>query len=390
MPGMRKFPTNAPYSIKDIKFDHNNKKGMKKILVATGGGDCPGLNAVIRGIVKRAAREKDWEVWGSMEAFNGLMDEPTRLIKLDEQAVSGIHVRGGTIIKTTNKGNPMAYPEAQVDGSIKIINRIPELIQHAKNLGFEAIINIGGDGSQAISQAIHEAGMPVVGVPKTIDNDLSSTDFTFGFQTAVQTATDAFDRLVTTASSHHRVMIMEVMGRDAGWIALYTAIAGGAEICIIPEIPYDLNVIVQRIQERYDQGRGFVNIVIAEGAKPKDGTLTFTEGEAGRNAIRLGGVAYKLSDQLKQAGIQADIRETVLGHIQRGGTPIAYDRVLASVFGVKAFELMLDGKFGEMVVLKNNKFTSVPLKEAIGAYNYVDPNGTLVKAAQGLGISFGT
>jgi 6-phosphofructokinase 1 len=390
MPGMRKFPTNAPYSIKDIKFDHNNKKGMKKILVATGGGDCPGLNAVIRGIVKRAAREKDWEVWGSMEAFNGLMDEPTRLIKLDEQAVSGIHVRGGTIIKTTNKGNPMAYPEAQVDGSIKIINRIPELIQHAKNLGFEAIINIGGDGSQAISQAIHEAGMPVVGVPKTIDNDLSSTDFTFGFQTAVQTATDAFDRLVTTASSHHRVMIMEVMGRDAGWIALYTAIAGGAEICIIPEIPYDLNVIVQRIQERYDQGRGFVNIVIAEGAKPKDGTLTFTEGEAGRNAIRLGGVAYKLSDQLKQAGIQAGIRETVLGHIQRGGTPIAYDRVLASVFGVKAFELMLDGKFGEMVVLKNNKFTSVPLKEAIGAYNYVDPNGTLVKAAQGLGISFGT
>jgi 6-phosphofructokinase 1 len=344
---------------------------------------------VIRGIVKRAAREKDWEVWGSMEAFNGLMDEPTRLVKLDEQAVSGIHVRGGTIIKTTNKGNPMAYPETQADGSVKTINRIPELIQRAKNLGFEAIINIGGDGSQAISQAIHEAGMPVVGVPKTIDNDLSSTDFTFGFQTAVQTATDAFDRLVTTASSHHRVMIMEVMGRDAGWIALYTAIAGGAEICIIPEIPYDLNVIVQRIQERYDQGRGFVNIVIAEGAKPKDGTITATEGEAGRHAVRLGGVAYSLSHQLKEAGIQADIRETVLGHTQRGGTPIAYDRVLASVFGVEAFELVLQGKFGQMVVLKNNEFTSVPLKEAIGAYNVVNPEGTLVQAAKGLGISFG-
>ncbi|HKK39809.1 MAG TPA: 6-phosphofructokinase, partial [Cryomorphaceae bacterium] len=207
--------------------------------------------------------------------------------------------------------------------------------------------------------------------------------------TAVQTATDAFDRLVTTASSHHRVMIMEVMGRDAGWIALYTAIAGGAEICLIPEIPYDLDVIVERIRERYDQGRGFVNIVIAEGAKPKDGEITATEGEAGRTAIRLGGVAYALSHQLKEAGIEADIRETVLGHIQRGGTPIAYDRVLASVFGVEAFERVLGGDFGRMVALKNNEFTSVPLKEAIKAYNVVNPEGTLVEAAQGLGISFG-
>lgn len=362
---------------------------MKKLLVATGGGDCPGLNAVIRGIVKRADREKDWEVWGSMEAFNGLMDEPTRLIRLDEQAVAGIHVRGGTIIKTTNKGNPMAYPETQADGSVKTVNRIPELVQRAKEMGFSAIINIGGDGSQEISQALHEAGMPVVGVPKTIDNDLAGTDFTFGFQTAVQTATDAFDRLVTTASSHHRVMIMEVMGRDAGWIALYTAIAGGAEICIIPEIPYDLPVIVKRIEERYDQGRGFVNIVIAEGAKPKDGTVTATKGEAGRETIRLGGVAYTLSHQLKEAGLSADIRETVLGHTQRGGTPIAYDRVLASVFGVEAFKLVLDEKFGQLVVLKNNQFTSVPLKEAIRSANYVNPEGTLVKAAKGLGISLG-
>jgi len=362
---------------------------MKKILVSTGGGDCPGLNAVIRGIVKRAAREDDWEVWGSMEAFNGIMDEPTRLVRLDDQAVSGIHVRGGTIIKTTNKGNPMAYPETQPDGSVKTVNRIPELVRRVKDMGFEAIINIGGDGSQAISQAMHEAGIPIVGVPKTIDNDLSSTDFTFGFQTAVQTATDSFDRLVTTASSHHRVMIMEVMGRDAGWIALYTAIAGGAEICLIPEIPYNLDMIVQRIQERYDQGRGFVNIVIAEGAKPKDGSITATEGEAGRNAIRLGGVAYTLSHQLKEAGIEADIRETVLGHIQRGGTPIAYDRVLASVFGVEAFELVLRGKFGQMVVLKDNEFSSAPLKEAIGAYNVVNPEGTLVKSAKGLGVSFG-
>lgn len=362
---------------------------MKKLLVSTGGGDCPGLNAVIRGIVKRASQEENWEVWGSMEAFNGLMEEPTRLIRLDNEAVSGIHVRGGTIIKTTNKGNPLQYPEVQPDGSVKTTNRIPELVKRAKDLGFDAIINIGGDGSQAISQALHEAGMPIVGVPKTIDNDLSSTDFTFGFQTAVQTATDAFDRLVTTASSHHRVMIMEVMGRDAGWIALYTAIAGGAEICLIPEIPYDLDVIVERIRERYDQGRGFVNIVIAEGAKPKDGEVTATEGEAGRISVRLGGVAYALSHQLKEAGVEADIRETVLGHTQRGGTPIAYDRVLASVFGTEAFERVLAGDFGRMVALRNNEFTSVPLKDAIKAYNTVDPAGMLVKSARGLGISFG-
>jgi len=362
---------------------------MKKLLVSTGGGDCPGLNAVIRGIVKRANQEGNWEVWGSLEAFNGIMEEPARLVKLDEEAVSGIHVQGGTIIKTTNKGNPLEFPALGPDGKVKTTNRIDDLVSRAKEMGFEAIINIGGDGSQAISQALHEAGMPIVGVPKTIDNDLSSTDFTFGFQTAVQTATDAFDRLVTTASSHHRVMIMEVMGRDAGWIALYTAIAGGAEICLIPEIPYELDVIVERIRERYDQGRGFVNIVIAEGAKPKDGEITATEGEAGRTAIRLGGVAYALSHQLKEAGIEADIRETVLGHIQRGGTPIAYDRVLASVFGVEAFERVLGGDFGRMVALKNNEFTSVPLKEAIKAYNVVNPEGTLVEAAQGLGISFG-
>jgi len=362
---------------------------MKKLLVSTGGGDCPGLNAVIRGIVKRANQEGDWEVWGSMEAFNGLMEEPPRLVKLDDEKVSGVHVRGGTILKTTNKGNPLEYPVVQPDGTVKKTNRIPELVNRAKELGFDAIINIGGDGSQAISQALHEAGMPVVGVPKTIDNDLSSTDFTFGFQTAVQTATDAFDRLVTTASSHHRVMIMEVMGRDAGWIALYTAIAGGAEICLIPEIPYELDVIVERIQERYDQGRGFVNIVIAEGAKPKDGEITATEGEAGRISVRLGGVAYTLSHQLKEAGVEADIRETVLGHTQRGGTPIAYDRVLASVFGTEAFERVLNGDFGRLVVLKNNDFTSVPIEEAITAYNVVSPEGTLVQAARGLGISFG-
>jgi ATP-dependent phosphofructokinase / diphosphate-dependent phosphofructokinase len=368
---------------------NENYKKMKKILVATGGGDCPGLNAVIRGIVKRAAQEKDWEVWGSFEALNGLMEEPSRLIRLDEKTVGGIHVKGGTILGTTNKGNPMHFPEKQPDGTVQAVNRIPWLVDRLKSKGFDVVINIGGDGSQAISQALFETGMPVVGVPKTIDNDLYSTDFTFGFQTAVQTATDSFDRLVTTANSHHRIMIMEVMGRDAGWIALYTAIAGGAEICLIPEIPYDLDKVVERINSRYNNGRGFVNIVIAEGSKAKDGTITSSEGEEGRHAVRLGGVCFTLSQQLKEAGVQADIRETVLGHTQRGGTPIAFDRVIASVFGVKAMELVLEGKFGHLVVLKNNDFSSVPIKEAISAYNFVDPNGTLVKSAKGLGISFG-
>ncbi len=362
---------------------------MKKILVTTGGGDCPGLNAVIRGIVKRATQEKDLEIWGSYEALNGIMEEPTRLIRLDDKAVGGIHVIGGTILGTTNKGNPMSYPEKQPDGSTKTVNRIPWLVDRLKSQGFDAVINIGGDGSQAISQAMFEAGMPVVGVPKTIDNDLNSTDFTFGFQTAVQTASDSFDRLVTTANSHHRVMIMEVMGRNAGWIALYTAISGGAEICLIPEIPYDLNLVVERIKSRYNNGRGFVNIVIAEGAHAKEGSITSTLGEEGRIAVRLGGVCYTLSQQLKDAGVEADIRETVLGHTQRGGTPIAFDRVIASVFGVKAMELVLADKFGQLVVLQNNDFTSVPIKEAISAYNVVNPNGTLVKAAKGLGISFG-
>lgn len=362
---------------------------MKKILVSTGGGDCPGLNAVIRGIVKRAAAEKDWEVWGSYEAFNGLMEEPARLLKLDEHVTSGIHVLGGTMLGTTNKGNPLNFPEHQPDGSIKEVNRIPQLVARIKSLGFDAVINIGGDGSQAISQAMLEAGMPIVGVPKTIDNDLSSTDFTFGFLTAVQIATDSFDRLVTTATSHHRVMIMEVMGRNAGWIALYTAIAGGAEVCLIPEIPYDLDEIVKRIKARYTDGRGFANIVIAEGAHARESSITSSQGEEGRIAVRLGGVAYTLSQQLKDAGIEADIRETVLGHTQRGGTPIAYDRIIASVFGVKAFELVLDEKFGHLVVLRNNDFTSVPIKEAISAYKVVGLDNTLVHAARGLGISFG-
>jgi len=363
---------------------------MKRVLVATGGGDCPGLNAVIRGIVKRASQESGWEVIGSRDAYNGLLSEPMELINLDSKAVGGIHVRGGTLIGTTNKGGPFAYPVKQPDGTWKIVDRSDEMITLLKKLNIEAIISIGGDGSQRISQQLFEKGVNIIGVPKTIDNDLSATDFTFGFQTAVQIATESFDRLVTTAESHHRIMIMEVMGRDAGWIALHTAIAGGAEVCLIPEIPYDIQKVAERLNNRFQNGRGFAHVVIAEGAKPKEGTvLARKSDEVGYENVRLGGVAIQLSAQLKQAGVQADIRETILGHTQRGGTPIAFDRVLATMFGVKAFEMVLDKEFGKMVAYRNNTITTVPILEATGKYNHVSTDAYIINAARGVGISFG-
>jgi 6-phosphofructokinase 1 len=362
---------------------------MHKILILTGGGDCPGLNAVIRGIAKRARKEKNWEVYGSIEAFNGVFNEPQEIIRLTSRRTAGIHIKGGTILKTTNKSNPLKFPVTQPDGTVKFIDRTDELVKKLKALKFDAIINIGGDGSQKISKVLFDKGIPIIGVPKTIDNDLSATDVTFGFQTALQIATDSFDKLVTTAESHHRAMIMEVMGRDAGWIALHTAIAGGAEVCLIPEIPYDIHKIVKRINLRYKKGRGFVNIVVAEGAKPKAGTITSSAGDKGSEHVRLGGVAYQLSQQLKDAGCKAEIRETVLGHVQRGGSPVAYDRILASLFGVKAFELVLAKKFGNMVAFRNNDYTHVTLEEATRDYNFVKKNSFLVKAAKGLGISFG-
>ncbi|EOZ98282.1 6-phosphofructokinase [Indibacter alkaliphilus LW1] len=362
---------------------------MKKLLVATGGGDCPGLNAVIRGICKRAKKSKQWEVYGSMEAFNGVNENPPRIIKLSGKKTAGIHVRGGTILQTTNKADPLHFPVKDEHGKVIFVDKTQELAEKIKSLGFDAVINIGGDGSQKISKALFDKGLPIVGVPKTIDNDLSATDMTFGFQTAVQIASDSFDKLVTTAESHHRVMIMEVMGRDAGWIALHTAIAGGAEICLIPEIPYDLGKVVKRIESRYNDGRGFVNIVIAEGAKAQAGSIVAQKGEEGSRHVRLGGVAYQLSQQLKDAGVKAEIRETVLGHVQRGGTPIAFDRVLASLFGVKAFDLVQAGEFGKMVAFVNNDFKAVPLENATKEYNVVDKDSFIVDGARGLGIVFG-
>jgi 6-phosphofructokinase 1 len=363
---------------------------MKRVLVATAGGDCPGLNAVIRAIVKRAAQEQDWEVIGSIQAFNGILWEPTEIKILDEEAVAGIHFQGGTIIETTNKGGPFAWPIKNKDGSWTTADRSEEMIRKLMYMGVDAVINIGGDGSQRISQALYEKGLNIIGVPKTIDNDLSATDTTFGFQTAVQIATESVDKLVTTAASHNRVLILEVMGRDAGWIGLNAAIAGGAEICLIPEIPYDANKVVEKINSRFVRDRGFVIIVMAEGAHAiGDGSATINLDEVGYANSKISGGASRLMRELKEAGLKHDMRKTVLGHIQRGGIPIAYDRVLATQFGVKAFELVLEGKFGEMVSYRHPNIISVPFTEAIREPHYVTLDSDLMKSARGVGINFG-
>ncbi len=362
----------------------------KKALVLTGGGDCPGLNAVIRGIVKRAEQTEDWEVIGSIQSFDGVLNEPTELIELDEKLVAGIHYQGGTILGTTTKGGPLAWPVKENDGTWSFIDRSEEMIRKLKLMGVEAVISIGGDGSQRISQTLFEKGLNIIGVPKTIDNDLSSTDYTFGYQTAVQIATEAVDRLVTTAASHNRVIILEVMGRDAGWIALSSAIAGGAEICLIPEIPYDLNKLLKVINNRFKDGKGHVIIVVAEGAKPIDGDALFEESdEVGNENLKLGGVASKLLKDLKAAGCNADMRETVLGHLQRGGVPIAFDRILATQFGVNAMELALEGTFGKMVAYQHPNIVAVPFLEAISEYNFVEPDSSLVNTARGIGMCLG-
>ncbi|HSV88160.1 MAG TPA: ATP-dependent 6-phosphofructokinase [Bacteroidales bacterium] len=362
----------------------------KRVLVATGGGDCPGLNAVIRAIVLRAARERDWEVVGSINAFDGILNEPNEIVVLTEKEVAGVHIRGGTIIGTTNKGGPFAWPIKNSDGSWGEADRSDEMLRRLQFLGVDAVINIGGDGSQRISQALFEKGLNIIGVPKTIDNDLSATDFTFGFQTAVQEATTAVDKLITTASSHNRVLVLEVMGRYAGWIALHSAVAGGADVCLIPEIPYDINSVMDKIYSRFHRGRGYAIIVIAEGAKPVGGEMVYeVSTEVGYENLRLGGVASKLIHELKTAGLETDMRETVLGHLQRGGTPIAYDRVLATQFGAKAFEMVLANEFGKMVAYRHPNIVSVPFSEAISHYNFVDPVSDLVKTARGIGICMG-
>ena len=362
----------------------------KRILVATGGGDCPGLNAVLRAIVKKATGQYNWEVLGSIDAFNGVLSEPMQLKVLDLQAVSGIHVRGGTIIGTTNRGGPFHWPVRRADGTWGTEDRSDELIRRLQYQGIEAVINIGGDGSQRISQALFEKGLNIIGVPKTIDNDLSATDFTFGYQTAVEVATDAVDKLVTTAESHNRMMVLEVMGRDAGWIALAAAIAGGADIVLIPEIPYSIESVTRKIDDRFRTGRGFVIVVVAEGTKPAGGDVVATEShEIGYHNRMLGGVGRFLVGQVKRHMPNVEARVTVLGHLQRGGSPCAFDRILATQFGVAAVDLIKEQKFGYMVASDYPRIVALPLKEAISCYHYVEHDHPLMITARGLGICLG-
>lgn len=363
---------------------------MKRLLIATGGGDCPGLNAVIRAIVHRASQEEDWEVLGSIQAFNGILREPTEIVVLDNKMVSGIHFQGGTIIETTNKGGPFSWPVKEKDGSWTAVDRSDEMIRKLQYMNIDAVINIGGDGSQEISQKLYEKGLNIIGVPKTIDNDLSSTDTTFGFQTAVQIATESVDKLVTTAASHNRVFMLEVMGRNAGWIALNAAIAGGAEVCLIPEFPYNIHKVKEALEKRFHLGRGFAVVVVSEGAHIQGGHMIYQENkEVGYKNKRLGGIAAQLIKELQEIGFQHDMRETVLGHLQRGGVPIAYDRVLSAQFGVRAFEMALNQNFGKMVAYRHPNFVAVPLEEAIATPNLVTSDNSLVKTAKGLGISLG-
>ena len=361
----------------------------KRLLIATGGGDCPGLNAVIRAIVRRAQQEPDWEILRRIAAFTGILMDTIHLVELTPEKVAGIHVQGGTIIGTTNQGCPFSWPVKNPDGSWTVIDRSADFMERIRNENIEAIINIGGDGSQRISQGLFELGCHIIGVPKTIDNDLSATDFTFGFQTAVDIATDAVDKLVTTAASHHRILILEVMGRYAGWIALHASIAGGAEVCLIPEIDYDINSVIEALKRRTASGKEFANIVIAEGAKPKGGSLSYLEEDNPCGTKRLYGAGLRLEQELKDAGCEIEIRTAILGHLQRGGRPNAFDRILASQFGVKAFELVLQEKWGYMVSYRHPNIVAVPIIDAIKEYNYVSPDSDLVNTARGLGICLG-
>lgn len=361
----------------------------KRILVMTGGGDCPGLNAVIRAIVRRTEQEEDWEVIGSIEAFNGILRDPMEVVLLDSKTVSGIHIRGGTILKTTNKGGPFHWPVKDAEGNWTYVNRCDDLKDRLNKLGISAVISIGGEGSMEIANELQELGIPMIGVPKTIDNDLSSTDVTFGFQTAVQIATEAVDRLVTTAASHNRLMILEVMGRDAGWICLNAALAGGAHVALIPEIPYDVDKVAAKINDQVENGRGFAIVVIAEGAKPVGGVTTSRDSDQpGYQNKILGGVGHRFLEELKDK-VEVDARVMILGHLQRGGSPIAYDRILATQFGVKAVELVLEGKFGHMVSYRHPNVVSVPIASAISEYNNVKIDSALVHTARGVGISLG-
>ena len=360
-------------------------KNKKRIGILTGGGDCPGLNAVIRGAVKSADR-LGYDVVGFRNGFEGLVD-PVAYKPLNRKNTSGILHQGGTILGSTNKGRFTATA-----GISKRMEIPPELLAGAQTtmeqLGLCGLICVGGDGSLAIAQQLHEYGLPVVGVPKTIDNDLSATAFTFGFDSAVACATDALDRLHTTAASHGRTMVLEVMGRHAGWIALHAGIAGGGDVILIPEISWTFENVCQKILERESRGKHFTLVVVAEGAKSPDGELLTREEDKDDRQTRLGGIGNLVSEEIEKRLLR-ETRVVVLGHLQRGGPPTTFDRVLATQFGAHAVRLVVQGQFGKMVCYHPPSIHDVPIIDAVNELSSVDPEGAAVQAARALGVSFG-
>ena len=358
---------------------------VHRVCLLTGGGDAPGLNAVIKGFVLRALA-LGIEVIGSQDGFEGLVED--KLVRMDAASVRGILPRGGSILGCSNRANPFHYPVGP-RGSEELRDVSDVVLRRLQDNEIDALVLAGGDGTLHFAQKFAERGVRCIGVPKTIDNDLAATDYTFGFDTAVDTATWAIDNLHATAASHHRVMILEVMGRYAGWIALSAGMAGGADVILIPEVPYKLERILQRIKEREKLERRFTIIVIAEGARPEGGEHAVVDpGHVGK-LPRLGGAGERLMHQLREAGVQNEVRTVVLGHLQRGGSPSAFDRLLGLRMGARAAELCARGDFGKMVCLRGTEIGEVSLEEATRAPKLVDPNGQLVQTAKGIGIELG-
>lgn len=360
---------------------------IKRIGILTGGGDCPGLNAVIRAITKTAIGVYNVEIIGFIDGFKGLVENHYR--QLDFKSVSGIGHTGGTILGTTNRDNPFKFLISQEGEEPKYRDESARAIKNVADLEIDGLIVIGGDGTLNIAQRFHELGLPIIGVPKTIDNDLLATDVTFGFHTAVNTASEALDKLHTTAESHHRIMILEVMGRYAGWIALHSGISGGADVILIPEIPYSIDKIIDKIKFRHEHNKKFSIIVVAEGATAVDGKMEIQKIVAtSHDPIRLGGIGRIVGQDLEDK-TAIETRVTVLGHLQRGGQPIPFDRILSSRYGVAAVDAFMDGKFGSMVSLEGTQITSVPLTEAVKEIRKVPADSEIIKTARSIGISFG-
>lgn len=354
-----------------------------RIGLLTSGGDCAGLNAVIRAVTLRAVLGHGFEVWGIREATHGLLKRPVAADRLTPDSVKGILHLGGTILGTTNRGNPFAYPSP--DGGT--VDRSAEIVAGYHELGLDALIGVGGDGSLAILRRLaRQGGWNLVGIPKTIDNDLGHTERSVGFSTAVDIATEAVDRLHVTAASHNRVMVLEVMGRDAGHIALHAGIAGGADVILIPEIAYDIEKVCAKIEARRASGRNFSLVVVAESVRAGDGEAQMWTDAHGQS--RYGGIGRVIAEAIaRRTG--AESRVTVLGHVQRGGSPVALDRVLGAAFGVAAVDLVAQGRFDRVVGWQNRRVVDLPLAEACAAFKAVDPHDPLVWTARGLGIAFG-